>query len=141
MVDWSVGAENRNYGIQRKLDARNLREFLAITLCLTMVAGSSCFYLWARSRIVALGYAEQQLRLTEQNQLRLRANLVMEEETVKQPKRIDLFARNELGMAPLHPAQLILPKFEERRPSGPTALAMAATPAGSNSSRKSAASN
>ena len=124
MTDWSAGAETRNYRITHRTDARNLADLLISMLCLLMIASALVGYLWIRSRIVNLGYAVQQLQDTEESLIRMRNNLICEEETLKQPERIDLFARNILAMEPLQPNQL-MPGFRDIEAGRPAALALA----------------
>ena len=47
-----------------------------------------------------------------------------EKEVLKNPERIDTIARNELGMAPLRPYQIILPKIQDAERSVSNELAM-----------------
>jgi len=124
MTDWSAGAETRNYRITHRTDARNLADLLISMLGLLMIASALVGYLWIRSRIVNLGYAVQQLKETEESLIRMRNNLICEEETLKQPERIDLFARNILAMEPLQPNQLMT-GFRDIEAGRPAALTLA----------------
>jgi cell division protein FtsL len=124
MTDWSAGAETRNYRITHRTDARNLADLLISMLCLLMIAGALVGYLWIRSRIVNMGYAIQQLKETEETLIRVRNSLILDEETLKQPQRIDLIARSMLAMEPLQPNQLMT-GFRDIEAGGPAALALA----------------
>jgi cell division protein FtsL len=89
-----------------------------------MVAGALLFYSWVRSQIVNTGYESQHLFAEEESLMRTQKSLILEEETLRNPERIDAIARNELKMTPLHPNQLILPQQDvERGASNVVAMA------------------
>jgi cell division protein FtsL len=125
MTDWADGIETRNYGIKCVIDARILSELVRTIVCLAMVAGALLFYLWVRSQIISIGYESQKLSVLEESLRRTQKNLDLDEETLKSPGRIDMIARNQLGMIPLSPAQLILPQIQDPGRSIPDRLAMA----------------
>jgi cell division protein FtsL len=136
MVDWAGGIEARNYSIKHETDMRNLAELLWIILSLVMVAAVLLFYIWVRSHIVNTGYESQNLQSLEESLRRTQNSLILEEETLKNPERIDMVARNELGMIPLRPNQLIAPQTQDVAPS---ALAMANPRFSSSEPRRSSA--
>lgn len=109
MTDWAAGIEMRNYGIKREIDAGILSEHLKTIVMLGLVAGTLLFYSWVRSQIINTGYESQNLFTLEESLLRTQKWLILEEETLRNPERIDTIARAELSMAPLQPNQLILP--------------------------------
>jgi cell division protein FtsL len=113
MTDWAEGIETRNYGIKNELDVHMLSELMRIIAALAVVAGALLFSSWIRSQIVNTGYESQSLFAEEESLLRTHQRLVLEKEVLKNPERIDTIARNELGMAPLHPYQIILPKIQD----------------------------
>jgi len=123
MTDWSAGAETRNYRITHRTDARNLADLLMSMLCVMVIAIALFGYLWSRSQIVSSGYKLQQLKETEETLMRIRGGLILEEETLKQPRRIDFIARNILAMEPVQPNQLIT-GFGALAAGKPAALAM-----------------
>jgi cell division protein FtsL len=125
MTDWADGIETRNYGIKCVIDARMLSEFVRTIVCLALVAGALLFYLWVRSQIINIGYESQKLFAAEEDLLRTQQNLRLEEESLTRPERIDDIARNQLGMIPLSPTQLILPQIQDVEKSIPDKLAMA----------------
>jgi cell division protein FtsL len=89
------------------------------------------FYSWIRNQIVNTGYESQNLFAVEESLLRARKRLILEEETLRNPERIDIIARDDLGMTPLHPSQLILPQTQDVERSIPNEMAMADSKAGS----------
>src|ERR1041385_3064446 len=101
MTDFSLGDEFRNYGIKRQTDVRNLTENLCVIFSFVMLAAVLLFYAWVRNRLVTLGYEEQNLQKREQVLTRSQQSLILEEEVLKSPDRIDAIARNELGMIPI----------------------------------------
>jgi cell division protein FtsL len=127
MTDWSVGIEIRNYRITRRTDPRHLADLLVSMLCVLLIAGALVGHLWIRNRIMNMGYAIQQMRETEEELTRILNSLILEEETLKCPERIDFIARNELAMEPLGPYQRITLRFRETGSDRPTSLALADT--------------
>jgi cell division protein FtsL len=113
MTDWAEGVETRNYGIKNEIDAGMLSELMRVIIALVMVAGALLFYSWVRSQIVNTGYESQQLFTEEKSLLRTQKSLILEEETLRSPERIDAIARNELKMTPLRPNQLIQPQIQD----------------------------
>lgn len=113
MTDWADGTEERNYGIRADLQAGSLPELLRNIGPIALIAGALLFCSWVRSEIVAAGYEYQELSAVEDALLRAEKRLILEEETLLNPERIDLVARNELGMAPLRPNQLVLPVVQD----------------------------
>ena len=125
MRDWAGGIESRNYGIKRQTDRRNLTDLLRIIFSVLMIGGVLLFYAWIRSRTVEMGYEEQNLQTEERGVLRVQNNLILEEETLKNPERIDGIARNELGMVLVRTNQLVAPQLQDSKTGDSTALAMA----------------
>ncbi len=125
MVDWAGGTELRNYGIKMRTDRRNLVDLLSITLPALMIGIVLLFYAWTRSRIVDMGYEEQSLEAQEKNILRIQNSLILEEETLKNPARIDSIARNDLGMVLVRTNQLVAPQLQDTQVPGSTDMAMA----------------
>ena len=124
MTDWAAGIETRNYGIKSETDVRMLSELMHIILALAMVAGALLFYSWIRNQIINTGYESQSLFAVEESLLRIQNNLKIEEEVLCDPKRIDLIARNDLGMVKLHPSQL-LPAIRDAKQNSAPEMAMA----------------
>ena len=141
MMDWAGSIQTRNYGIKRRTDERNLRELLSIILSVLALAAVFFFCSWVRSRIVELGYSEQNLRAEEESLLRTQRILVVEEANLQNPERIDSIARNDLGMTRVRTNQLLSPQFQDLELGGPTRLAMASVPPPSVESRKSSAND
>ncbi len=125
MTDWADGIEIRNYGIRNEIDAHMLSELMRIIVALAMVAGAFLFYSWIRSQIINTGYESQNLFAAEQSLLRAQKRLMLEEEILRNPERIDTIARNDLGMTPLRPNQLILPQIQDVELSAGNEMAMA----------------
>jgi len=124
MTDWADGIEIRNYGIKCVIDSRVLSELLRTIISLGMIAGALLFYSWVRSQIVYTGYESQKLFTAEESLLHIQNKLILEEETLTNPQRIDIIARQELGMIPLRPNQLILPPLQMNENGISNAMAM-----------------
>jgi len=125
MTDYAEGVETRNYGIKNEIDAGMLSELMRVIIALVMVAGALLFYSWVRSQIVNAGYESQQLFTEEESLVRIQKRLILEEETLRNPERIDAIARNELKMTPLRPNQLLLPQLQDVEREASNVVAMA----------------
>jgi cell division protein FtsL len=125
MTDWAGGTETRNYGIRRVIDPKNLSELLQVVLFLVALAGVLSYYLWIRSQIINIGYQNQQLNAREEVLVRVQARLILEEQTLKNPERLDVIARTDLGMIPLRPNQLISPPINDANTGSSNTLALA----------------
>ncbi len=141
MKDWAGGIESRNYGIKRQTDRRNLTDLLKIISSVLIIGGVLLFYTWIRSQIVEIGYQEQSLQAQEKAILRVQNNLILEEETLKNPERIDAIARAELGMVLVRSNQLVAPQNQDTQAGGSTTLAMADPARSSAEPRKTSATN
>ena len=135
MTDWAADLQFRNYGIRRRCDPRQMRDLLGFVLSLALVGVVLFGCLWMRSRILAMGYVEQRLRALEESLLRTQTGLSLEEETLKSPERIDFIARNQLGLTPPRPNQLLAPVYLDVESSRPTTLALANRPNSASGSR------
>ena len=107
MTDWADGIETRNYGIKCKIETGMLMELIRTVVVFALVAGALLLYSWIRIHIVSTGYEIQNLFALEESLLSIQRALILEEETLRNPQRIDIIARNELGMSPLRPNQVI----------------------------------
>ncbi len=136
MIDWVGGIENRNYGIKRITDPQKLSELLGIILSLATIAGVLLVYAWIRSQIIDIGYSGQQLRAQEECLVREQRKLVLEEQTLKNPERVETLARVELGMTRLRANQLLTPQFQNLETIGTTALALTSVPESTPETKK-----
>jgi cell division protein FtsL len=139
MTDLADGSEGRNYAITRCTE--NVADHLCIIFVIAAVAGVFFFYLWTRVQIINIGYESQRLQSTEDSLRRTERNLALEEQTLKNPERIDAIARNELGMLPLRPDQVIPAGLHVEEPGTAVALAMANRSRPSSEPGKPSASN
>ena len=141
MVDWANRIEARNYNVRRETDLRHTNELLKMIFALAMVAGVLIYYSWVRSHFISVGYESQNLKIIESNLLHEQQSLILEEETLKNPERIDRIARSELNLVPLRPNQLIPPQVQDIESSSADALAMVDLPRTSGGLKKPSASN
>ena len=128
MVDWAQERAISNNGITPKTDSRSLRQLLWITLAPIMLAAVFVALLWERSQLVSIGYETQRLMEGEETLLRVQKSLILEEETLKDPERIDAVARGILGMAPLRPRQVLAAAMTDADLNTRATLAMARVP-------------
>jgi cell division protein FtsL len=129
MKDWADGTETRNYGIKCKIETGILMELMRIIVVFALVAGAFLYYSWTRSHIISAGYEIQNLSAEEESLLRTQKTLILEEETLRNPQRIDIIARDKLGMVPLRPNQLIPSRLGDVRNGTSDEMAMADTEA------------
>ncbi len=129
MIDWAAGQEERNYAVRRVTDLPNLNDLLRIILPIAVLAGFSYFYLWSRIQILDTGYEAQRLQVQEDELRRTETNLIIEEESLKLPERIDRVARNQLGLTPLIPSQILALPLYDAELGRPSDLALAGPPA------------
>jgi cell division protein FtsL len=141
MVDWANRIEARNYNVRRETDSRNMKELLKIILSLAMVASMLIYYSWVRSHFISVGYESQNLKTIEETLLRTQQSLILEEETLTNPERIDRIARNELSLVPMRPNQLISPQVQDVELSSAGVLAMADLSRSTGGLRKPSTSN
>ncbi len=113
MTDWADGIETRNYGIKSEIDGSIFSELIRTIIPLVMIAGALLFYSWVRSEIVNIGYENQSLFAEQESLLRTHKKLMLEEEMLSNPERIDLIARIDLGMTPLRPNQLMIRQTQD----------------------------
>jgi cell division protein FtsL len=130
MTDWAEGIEARNYTIKNEINVNMLSDLMRIIVSLALLAGALLFYSWIRNQIINEGYESQNLFAVEESLQRIQKRLTLEEETLRNPERIDIIARNDLGMAPLRPSQLILPQLGDPVSSASDEMAMVDAKAG-----------
>ena len=109
MTDCVYGVEKRNHGIRKKTGISANELFWTLFL-LVPIAGTLIFHLWVRGQIIKTGYEMQELSQHEESLMRMRERLVLSEEVLQSPERIDRIARGRLGMEPLRPEQLLTPR-------------------------------
>jgi cell division protein FtsL len=125
MTDWADGIETRNYGIKSEIDASMLSELLRNIIPLVLVAVALLFYAWVRNQIVSTGFESQSLYAAERTLAGKQKQLMLEEDWLKNPGRIEDIARNDLGMTLLRPNQIILPQTQDVDRELSNTLAMA----------------
>lgn len=135
-MDWAGGTEGRNHGISRTAERKQLRELLQIISPLVMMAGMLFFCLWTRSQIITIGYHSQQIASEEEALVRVQRRLVLEEQILNNPERLDAIARTDLGMIPLGVSQ-ILPPVHSAADRGLQILALADLPRSPSPRRQS----
>jgi len=107
MVDLAVGIEAKNYGLKRTPDPKILQESLLLILPLAIIAGALSFHIWTRSETIHVGYQTQEFKLQEEELVRSREQLIVEEQTLKDPQWLDAVADKYLGMVVVRPDQII----------------------------------
>ena len=108
MLDFAAGIEAKNYGLRKTSDLRTLLDSLKILFPLVLIAGAFSFHIWIRSQNIQIGYENQQLIKQEEDLLNLQKELILEEQTLKDPKTLETLALGEMGMIIPSTEQLIL---------------------------------
>jgi len=124
MIDWVYGSEHRNYGIKKKKNIISAKELIISLLILIPLTGTIVFHLWVRSEVTDTGYKIRELSQREDTLLRMREKLIIKEEVLQSPDRIDRIARVLLEMEPLRPEQVLAPQIPYN-PADRSILAMA----------------
>ena len=109
MVDLAAGVEAKNYGLNTGIELRTLWELFKIVLPLVSIACVLSFYVWVRAEGIRMGYERQRIgqEMTELRQSKQR--LIVQEQTLQDPRLMDSMARNSLGMIVLRANQVIPP--------------------------------
>jgi cell division protein FtsL len=113
MIDFAAGIEAKNYGLSNTSDPRSLVESMKILLPLVAIAGILSFHVWVRSQNLQVGYESQRLLNQKEELLNIRKKLILEEQTLKDPRSLEVIARRDLGMIMLPVDQVILPPASE----------------------------
>ena len=125
MVDLARGIEARNYCIRPRADTRGLVDLLLTTLSFLMIGAALLFCLWVRSHITQAGYEIQRLQEQQAALERTRTALILQEQTLKYPERLEQIARDELGMSPVRLTQMLPLEVADAGRAGSTTLALA----------------
>ncbi len=107
MLDFAAGIESKNYGLRKTSDLRTLLDSLKILFPLAMIAGALSFHIWICSQNIQIGYQKQQLNEREEELMNAQKQLILEEQTLKDPKTLEILALGELGML-IPPADRII---------------------------------
>jgi len=107
MLDFAAGIEAKNYGLRKTSDLLTLLDSLKTLFPLVVIAGALFFHVWVRSQIIQIGYANQQLINQENNLINVQKHLILEEQTTKDLKDLEILAVNDLEMI-LPPADRII---------------------------------
>ena len=97
-----------NFRLVPVVDPRAPRQYLAILMAALMIFGVGLSSAWQRWNSVQDGYRLEDLQNEKQQYLEANRKLRLEEASLVDPVRLDTIARNELGMAPLSPSQILV---------------------------------
>jgi cell division protein FtsL len=89
------------------MDPRAPRQYLGILFLTAAVLAVILFSSWQRFRGIEDGYRLEALQKQKQDITESNRKLRLEEASLVNPVRIDTIARNDLGMTPLAPPQII----------------------------------
>ncbi|MCH8077942.1 MAG: cell division protein FtsL [SAR324 cluster bacterium] len=88
---------------------------MVVVLCALVLTSGALFYLWQRYQFISLGFEVERLR-AEKSRLEVEIEpLQMESDYLSRPERIEILARERLGMRPPRPGQVIV--LERHGPS------------------------
>ncbi|MEJ2082725.1 MAG: cell division protein FtsL, partial [Acidobacteriota bacterium] len=74
-----------------------------------VIACALSFHIWVRSKSIQVGYQNQQLTSQEVDLLNDQRQLVLEEQTIKDPKALEIAALGELNMIIPAADRIIMP--------------------------------
>jgi cell division protein FtsL len=137
MVDLAGGIEARNYSIRPRADRRGLADLLLTTLSFLMIGAALLFCLWVRSHITQMGYEIQRLQEQQEALERTKTALILQEQTLKYPERLEQIARDELGMSPVRLTQMLPEGVLGTERAGSATLALVSTARTGAGSRRS----
>lgn len=107
MLDLAAGVEARNYGLRRTGGARSLLQSIQIVWPAAIIAAALTFSVWVRGRLIQAGYQAERLKAQEEEMLETARQLLLEEETLMDPARLEAAARSRLGMIVVKPYQVM----------------------------------
>jgi cell division protein FtsL len=107
MLDFAAGIEAKNYGLRKTSDLLTLLDSLKILFPIVVIAGALSFHIWVRSQITQIGYESQQLANQEEDLQKDQKQLVLEEQTLKDPNTMEILAMGDLNMI-IPPADRII---------------------------------
>jgi hypothetical protein len=113
MLDLAAGVETRNYDLNRTTDPQILMESMRLIFPLAVIAGVLSFQIWVRSQVIHIGYQNQDLRKQEEMLKRNRQQFIVEEQTLQDPKWLEVVASRKLGMIIIQPGQIIPVSYEK----------------------------
>ena len=123
MLDLAAGIKDRNHGLRKPANPRALLECLKIVLPLVVIAGALSFHIWIRGQNIHIGSRIQQLNAQEKDSLRVQQQLILEEQTLKDPELLEAIARRD-GMILLRPDQIVPPSLEDLEAGSSEILAL-----------------
>ena len=106
-----------NVNIHRDVDAHQRRQYFLVTCLSAVFILGLLIYGWQQYRWIELGYQLQAAKDKKANLLERQKQLVLERDSQARDERIDLIARNELGMVVAAPGQVVTLRSHE--PAGP----------------------
>ena len=139
MLDFAAGIEAKNYGLRKTSDLLTLLDSLKILFPLFVIAGALSFHVWVRSQTIQIGYERHQL-INQENDLRnIREHLILEEQTTKNLKKLEIRAMVDLKMI-LTPADRIIMTVppQQLETEGSETLALGSMPHTSEIKKQSA---
>ncbi len=124
MLDFAAGLETKNYGLKKTTDLRSLLESVWIVMPLAVIAGAFYFHVWVHSQNINIGYRSQQLSVQADRLKQIQQQLILEEQTLKDPALLEALACENLGLVLLQPGQIISPPLKIRDNSTNDSLAL-----------------
>lgn len=85
-----------------------VRTFLQILFFAGLITVGSVFYVWQRYQYIRLGFEVAALRQTLTQEEKRLEPLEVEVDYLSRPERIDLIARQQLGLRAPSPSQIVL---------------------------------
>jgi cell division protein FtsL len=96
-----------NVNVVRESDKRNHREHMFVTLLAGLFLLGLLFYGWQHYRWIQYGYRIEEAQKKKDQLEQIARQLRLERASLRNPQRIDAYARRDLGMVVPAPGQMV----------------------------------
>jgi cell division protein FtsL len=96
-----------NVNVRRDVDVDQRRQYLLVTCLSALFVLGLLLYGWQQYRWIDLGYQIEAAKVKKEKLIDYQKLLVLERNSQARDERIDLIARNELGMVVAAPGQIV----------------------------------
>ena len=96
-----------NVNVRRDVDVEQRRQYFLETFLSALFFLGLLFYVWQQYRWIELGYQIESAKEKRDAILERQKQLVLERDSQARDERIDLIARNQLGMVMAAPGQIV----------------------------------
>ena len=109
-----------NANVCRDVDVEQRRQYFLLTCLSAFFVLALLLYGWQQYRWIELGYQIEAAKEKKEELLEYQKQLVLERDSQARDERIDLIARNQLGMVVAAPGQIVTLQLAERATTPPS---------------------